>query len=100
MLYIVKIVLLQDKFPVEKADEYFEKHRAWFKENFDKGNFLMLGPMPDLDHTGMIIAQAETRAELDKILAEDVYHPFGGATYEVNEFKAAMVADNIKDYQG
>lgn len=100
MLYVIKIALQQDKFPVEKADEYFDQHRAWFKKYFDKGNFLILGPMPDLDHTGMIIAQADTRAELDAILAEDVYQPFGGATYEVHEFKAAMVADNIKDYQG
>jgi len=46
------------------------------------------------------ILRIETRAELDAILSEDVYQPFGGATYEVHEFKAAMVADNIKDYQG
>lgn len=46
------------------------------------------------------IFRIETRAELDAILSEDVYQPFGGATYEVHEFKAAMVADNIKDYQG
>ena len=46
------------------------------------------------------ILRIETRAELDAILSEDVYQPFGGAAYEVHEFKAAMVADNIKDYQG
>lgn len=46
------------------------------------------------------ILRIETRAELDAILSEDVYQPFGRATYEVHEFKAAMVADNIKDYQG
>lgn len=29
----------------------------------------------------------------------DVYYPIGGASYETTEFKAVMIADNIKQYQ-
>lgn len=98
MLYVIKIALQEDKIPAGKAEQYFEAHRQWFKTYFDRGSFLILGPMPNLNHTGLIMAQASSREELDNILAEDVYYSFGGATYEVNEFKAVMVSDSIKDY--
>lgn len=99
MLYAVKIALLFDKVPAEKADEYFAQHRAWFAKHSEVGNFLMLGPLPELDHTGLIIAQAQNYDALDAILKEDVYYPIGGASYETTEFKAVMIADNIKQYQ-
>ena len=51
------------------------------------------------DHTGLIIAQAQNYDALDAILKEDVYYPIGGASYETTEFKAVMIADNIKQYQ-
>ncbi|AGH37418.1 YCII-related protein [Bibersteinia trehalosi USDA-ARS-USMARC-188] len=49
----------------------------------------MLGPYLDQAHAGVIIAQAESREALDKILAEDIYFP-NLADYEVREFKDAM----------
>ncbi len=48
----------------------------------------MLGPLPELDHTGLIIAQAQNYDTLDAILKEDVYYPIVGASYETTEFKA------------
>lgn len=86
--------------PTEQADAMFNQHRAWFAKNFQQGNFLLLGPYQDKEHAGVIIAQAESREALDKVLSEDVYYPLDLATYEVHEFKAAMVAENIKEFQG
>ncbi|MFZ7173311.1 hypothetical protein ACLSYX_00455 [[Pasteurella] aerogenes] len=47
----------------------------------------------------MIIAQTESREQLESILAEDVYYP-NLADYQIREFKAAMVAENIQQFQG
>ncbi|MBY6286971.1 hypothetical protein K6121_11550 [Neisseria subflava] len=47
----------------------------------------------------MVLAQAESREALDKILAEDAYYP-DGAEYAVSEYQANLIADNITDYRG
>jgi uncharacterized protein YciI len=99
-MYIINISLKVDKVPTEQADAMFEQHRAWFAKNFQQGNFLMLGPYQDKEHAGVIIAQAESREALEKVLLEDVYYPLDLADYEVHEFKVAMVAENMREFQG
>lgn len=88
-MYIINIVLKQDKIPAERAEAMFAEHRAWFADYFQAGKFLILGPYLDQNHAGVIIARTENRAELDAILAKDVYYP-ELADYEVREFKDAM----------
>ena len=44
--------------------------------------------------------RTESRAALDKILAEDAFYADELATYIVHEFKAAKIAANIGEYQG
>ena len=88
-MYIINIALKQSNIPAEQADAMFAEHRAWFANYFQAGKFLILGPYLDQEHAGVIIARTENRAELDAILAEDVYYP-ELADYEVREFKDAM----------
>ena len=95
-MYIVSISLIADKIPANNEDSLFEGHRKWFAKYFKKGNFLILGPYLDATNAGVIIATAKDRSELDKILAEDVYHPLELAKYEIREFHPAMVAKNIE----
>lgn len=83
----------------QTAAERLAQHRAWFKKYFDHGVFLLLGPYLDKAHAGMVLAQAESRAEIEKIVAEDVYFP-NGATYEIRELQANLIADNITAYRG
>lgn len=78
----------------------FDQHRQWFTTYFQQGHFLLLGPYLDLADAGVIVAVAENRAALEQMLAQDVYYPLGLATYDVHEFRAAMVADNVSDYLG
>lgn len=99
-MYLINVVIQHN--PNESAAQAEEKlniHRAWFAKYFEQGNFLLLGPYLDQAHAGVIIAQATSRAELDAILAEDVYWQ-GGASYEVREFKAAMASDKLAEFQG
>ncbi|KGQ70890.1 hypothetical protein A1D23_04520 [Chelonobacter oris] len=98
-MYLINIVLKTDHLSDDEQQAMLDQHRTWFADYFQQGHFLLLGPYLDQPHSGVIIAQAENRQQLEKILAEDVYYP-NLASYEVREFKAAMVAENIKRFQG
>ena len=96
-MYLIDIVVQADKIPASDLAKTMDAHREWFAKYFDAGKFLLLGPYLDKSMAGLIIAQAQSRAELDGILSEDVLYP-DLAEYTVNEFKAAMCADNIHEY--
>ncbi|ASK26643.1 hypothetical protein BG910_01800 [Neisseria chenwenguii] len=97
-MYLINITLNMNEIPADRAEAMFAEHRAWFVRYFDAGKFLVLGPYLDAQHAGVIIAKTDSRAELDDILAADVYWQ-NGADYEIREFKAAMAAD-VSVHQG
>ena len=98
-MYLIDISLKNENLSAEEQAQQLDAHRAWFAKYFQQGNFLLLGPYLDQERAGVIIAQAQNRAELEQILAEDIYYP-DLADYQIREFKAAMVADNIQQFQG
>ena len=89
-MFIITISLKTDLIPKERADELFAEHRGWFIKYVDRGNFLLLGPFVDNEHTGVAVVDAKDRKELDEILSQDVYHTPGYAEYSVREFEAIM----------
>lgn len=93
-MFIIDVAVKADRIPAEDYENVFAQHREWFAKYFNEGKFLILGPYLDREHAGIIIAQAESRAEIDEIISHDVLYP-GLADYRINEFKAAMCADNI-----
>lgn len=98
-MYLIDISLKNSTLPEEEQAKQLDAHRAWFAKYFQQGNFLLLGPYLDKERAGVIIAQTENREQLESILAEDVYYP-NLADYQIREFKAAMVAENIQQFQG
>lgn len=96
-MYLINIVVKPNPNAAEAAAQ-LDTHRAWFAKHFQSGAFLLLGPYLDQERAGVIVAQAESRAALDDILAEDVYYP-DGADYDIREFRAGMAADT-RPYQG
>lgn len=98
-MYLINITIKADQVPAEKAEELLAGHRAWFGAQAAAGNFLVVGPYRDKSMAGVVMAQAESREALDAILAQDAYYP-DLATYEVREFQANLIADNLTDYQG
>ncbi|RKV66883.1 MAG: hypothetical protein D8H97_38920 [Neisseria sp.] len=83
-MYIIDIAVNEDITP-EQHEELFPKHAAWFAKYHQAGNFLIVGPFTDRERAGVIIAQTENRAELDRILSEDSYYP-NLANYAIHEF--------------
>ena len=96
-MYIIDIAVNEDITP-EQHEELFPKHAAWFAKYHQAGNFLIVGPFTDREYAGVIIAQTENRAELDRILSEDSYYP-NLANYAIHEFTPKMVATNIEQFK-
>ncbi|MGT2907332.1 YciI family protein [Streptococcus dentiloxodontae] len=98
-MYLIHITIKADQVPVDKAESLLAAHRAWFGAQAQAGYFLVVGPYKDRKMAGVVMAQANSRAELDDIIAQDAYYP-NLASYEVHEFQANIIADNITDYKG
>ncbi|WP_165211220.1 YciI family protein [Streptococcus tangpeifui] len=94
-MFLITITIKADQVPQDQADELLNKHRAWFKSEFDAGNFKIVGPLKDRGMAGIVIAKADSRDDLDAMIAKDAYYP-DYATYDVAEFKANLVADDIE----
>lgn len=98
-MYLIAITIKTDQVPADKADELLAGHRAWFSAQAQAGNFLLVGPYRDKAMAGLVIAQANSRADLDDLVAKDAYYP-DMATYDIHEFQANIIAENITDYRG
>ncbi|RCW17904.1 hypothetical protein CAC02_00670 [Streptococcus gallolyticus] len=98
-MYLIDITIRADQVPADKADELLAGHRTWFSTQAQAGHFLLVGPYRDKAMAGLIIAQANSRAELDDLIAKDAYYP-DMATYDIHEFQANIIAENITDYKG
>ena len=99
-MYLIDITIQTDAIPTGQSETLLAGHRAWFTRYFEQGKFLMLGPYRDQAGAGVIIAQTDSREELDAMLAEDVYWADKLADYQVREFQANLVAENIQQFQG
>ncbi len=84
-------VILHYKAPLSEMDLHVDAHRAWLREHYAAGHFLLSGPRrPRVG--GLILAAPMERAELDAILAGDAFAQAGLADYEVIEFAPTMTA--------
>lgn len=78
MVYVVRV---KNENP-EAYRANVDGHRDWINKHAD-ASFVLCGPFEDRSAGGMIIAQAESRAALDRILSEDPLLACGAATHIV-----------------
>ncbi len=76
------------------VDMYLKQHKKYLAEYREKGVFLTSG-RKNPRTGGVILAQAESREELDRILKRDPFYWNNIAKYEVTEFEPAMIADGF-----
>lgn len=88
-MYLINITVNSD-ITTEQHEALFTRHVSWFQQYFNAGKFVLIGPYSDREKAGVIIAQTESREELEAILKEDAYYP-GLAEYEIREFITKMV---------
>lgn len=84
--------------PLDSIDAHLDDHVAFLKEQYAKGRFIASGrKVPRTG--GVILARSMPRDELNRILEQDPFKKAGIAEYEVTEFVASMVADELSAFK-
>ena len=82
--------------PLEKLDQHMEAHVKYLKKYYAADVFIMSGrKVPRTG--GIIIAQADSKEILEKIIAEDPFHQHRLAEFEITEFLASQSHPDLKD---
>ncbi|MBW8310170.1 MAG: YciI family protein [Candidatus Paracaedibacteraceae bacterium] len=91
------IIILKYTVPVQRIEQSIISHREYLKSYYESGQFLISGPL--VPRTGgVILAKANDRQEIDKIMQKDPFTLEKIAEYEIIEFNVANSADVLKDF--
>ena len=91
------IVTLTYTRPNEEIDQLLAAHRAFLREQYANGTFVLSGRM--VPRTGgIIIANADSRADVEAVIELDPFKQAGAATYAITEFVPTMAADGLEAY--
>ncbi|WP_425147901.1 YciI family protein [Deinococcus sp.] len=71
--------------PLEKVSAVTPRHREWLDQHYRSGLFLVSGRKAD-SSGGVIIARAETQAELEAVFAQDPFVLEGCSEYSYAAF--------------
>ncbi|MGY4539068.1 uncharacterized protein YciI [Mucilaginibacter sp. UYNi724] len=81
--------------PLEELDEHMDAHVKYLKKYYAADVFLMSGrKVPRTG--GVIIAQADSKEILEKIIADDPFHQHKLAEFEITEFQASQAHPDLK----
>lgn len=88
------VVELQYKVPLAEIDAAMKAHVAFLDKHYAEGRFLISGRKIPRDG-GIIIAVADSRAELEAIMRTDPFVAGGLADVRIIEFRASQRAATI-----
>ncbi|MGW0392455.1 YciI family protein [Streptomyces sp. NPDC003042] len=80
--------------PVEAVEEEMDAHIAWLDGYYASGVFLASGRKVPRDG-GVILAGGVSRAEIEKIAAEDPFTVAGVCAYRITEFIATKTSADL-----
>jgi uncharacterized protein YciI len=90
-MFVVELIYKAD---LTAIDAQMRAHMAFLKKHYAAGTFVVSGRKIPRDG-GIIIAVAETRAEIEAIVNEDPFVKLGLADFRLIEFRASQRADDI-----
>ncbi|CAN7467385.1 YciI family protein [Pseudoduganella sp. LjRoot289] len=94
-MFIIALTYLK---PAEEIDKLLAAHREYLREQYDNGMFLMSGRM--VPRTGgIIIATADSRADIEAVIELDPFNEAGAASYAITEFVPTMTADILSAFK-
>ncbi|WP_377704011.1 YciI family protein [Pseudoduganella sp. UC29_71] len=94
-MFIITLTYLK---PAEEIDALLAAHREYLREQYDNGMFLMSGRM--VPRTGgIIIATADSRADIEAVIELDPFNEAGAASYAITEFVPTMTADILSAFK-
>jgi uncharacterized protein YciI len=89
------LIILRYKVDMAIVEEHTAAHRAYLKTQYDEGRLLMSGPfVPRI--AGVLWAQAQEQAEVQRMIDADPFNVHGVADWEIIEFKPVMFAESLK----
>lgn len=80
--------------PLEAVDAELDAHVAWLDRYYAAGVFLASGRKVPRDG-GLILAGGVSRAEVERIAAEDPFAAAGLCTYRITEFLATKTSADL-----
>ncbi|MGZ9934436.1 YciI family protein [Streptomyces sp. NC-S4] len=80
--------------PIESVEEQMDAHIAWLDGHYAAGVFLASGRKVPRDG-GVILAGGVSRAEIERIAAEDPFTVAGVCAYTITEFIATKTSSDL-----
>jgi uncharacterized protein YciI len=94
-MFIITLTYLK---PAEEIDALLAAHRAYLHEQYDNGMFLLSGRM--VPRTGgVILATADSRADIEAVIELDPFKEAGVASYQITEFVPTMAAEIFSQFK-
>ncbi|MFJ8212965.1 YciI family protein [Streptomyces sp. NPDC096033] len=82
--------------PIEDVEEEMDAHLAWLDGYYASGVFLASGRKVPREG-GVILAHGVSRAEIEKIAAEDPFSVAGVCEYRITEFIATKTSAGLAE---
>ncbi|MEU6314979.1 YciI family protein [Streptomyces sp. NPDC047014] len=80
--------------PLEAVEEQMDAHLAWLNGYYASGVFLASGRKVPRDG-GVVLAGGVSRAEIERIAAEDPFTVAGVCAYRITEFIATKTSTDL-----
>jgi uncharacterized protein YciI len=94
-MFIITLTYLK---PADQIDTLLGAHRAFLREQYANGTFLMSGRL--VPRTGgVILATADSRADIEAVIELDPFNEAGMASYQITEFVPTMTADALSAFR-
>ena len=94
-MFIISLTYVR---PLDEIDAHLAAHRDFLREQYGRGVLLMSGRKVPRDG-GILIANAETRAEVEALVEQDPFRRAGLAEYVITEFVPTMTADALAGFR-
>jgi uncharacterized protein YciI len=90
------VVILRYIVPIDEIDSHRPAHLAFLDNLYAQGVFITSGTQQPRSG-GIMLAKAESRAHLKKLLAEDPFYVHNLAEYQIFEFTPTRYSDKFKE---
>ena len=92
-MFIIELVY---KVPLEEIDAHMKAHVIYLNKYYKSKNFIVSGRKIPRDG-GIIIANASTKKEIEKIIKQDPFYKSKLADFRIIEFNASQKAESINE---
>lgn len=91
------VILVNYVKPIEEVDRHLAAHRAFLDQHYAAGSLICSGPQNPRTG-GVIVSRAATRAEAERVVAQDPFRIHGIAEYTLIEFSPVKFAEGFEKF--